>query len=129
MKRKKKCFGVLAAVMLVWAAPAMGHDECDDDPPKPVAVVESAKPRLVGDVAIKLFQFQPEHIEVRPGTAVRWVNEDEILHTVTAEKKENGFAASLDGKGTSFSFIFSQPGMYRYFCERHEHMRGEVLVR
>jgi plastocyanin len=48
---------------------------------------------------------------------------------VTAEKKENGFAASLDGKGTSFSFTFAQPGMYPYFCERHEHMRGEVLVR
>ena len=117
MKRKKKCLGVLAAVMLVWAAPAMGHDECDDDPPKPVAIVESAKPQPVGDVAIKLFQFQPGRIEVRAGTAVRWVNEDEILHTVTAEKKEDGFAASLDGKGRSFSFTFAQPGTYRYFCE------------
>ena len=130
MKRKKKCFGVLAAVMmLVWAAPAMAHEECDDDPPKPAAVAESAKAPSVGNVAIKLFQFQPERIEVRPGTLVSWVNEDEIVHTVTAEKKDNGFAASLDGKGTSFSFIFSQPGMYRYFCERHEHMRGEVSVR
>jgi plastocyanin len=129
MKRKKKCLGVLAAVMLVWAAPAMGHDECDDDPPKPAAIVESAKPQPVGDVAIKLFQFQPGRIEVRAGTAVRWVNEDEILHTVTAEKKEHGFAAPLDGKDTTFSFTFAQPGTYRYFCERHEHMRGEVLVR
>lgn len=129
MKRKKKCCGVLAAVMLVWAAPAIAHDECDDDPPKPAAVFESAKPQPVGNVTIRLFQFQPGRIEVRPGAAVSWVNEDEILHTVTAEKKENGFAASLDGKGTSFSFTFAQPGMYRYFCERHEHMRGEVLVR
>ena len=129
MRRKKKCFGVLAAVMLVWAAPAMAHDECDDDPPKSAAVAESAKAPSVGNVAIKLFRFQPERIEVRSGTSVSWVNEDEIVHTVTAEKKENGFAASLDDKGTSFSFIFSQPGMYRYFCERHEHMRGEVLVR
>jgi plastocyanin len=60
---------------------------------------------------------------------VSWVNEDDILHTVTAEKKENGFAAYLDGKGQSFSFSFAQPGTYSYFCERHEHMRGEVLVR
>ncbi len=107
----------------------LGHDECDDEPLKPAAVVEGAKPQPLGNVAIKLFQFQPGRIEVRPGTLVSWVNEDEILHTVTAEKKENGFAASLDGKGGSFSFTFAQPGTYSYFCERHEHMRGEVLVR
>ena len=130
MKRKKKCFGVLAAVMmLVWTGPAIAHDECDDDPPKPAAVAESARPQPVGNVTIRLFQFQPERIEVKPGTTVSWVNEDEILHTVTAETKENGFAASLEGKGRSFSFTFSQPGTYSYFCERHEHMRGEVLVR
>ena len=57
MKRKKKCCGVLAAVMLVWAAPAIAHDECDDDPPKPAAVFESAKPQPVGNVTIRLFQF------------------------------------------------------------------------
>ncbi len=129
MKRRYKVFTAVAAVMLAWAAPALGHDECDDDPPKPAAVVESAKPQPLGNVAIKLFQFQPGRIEVRAGTAVSWINEDEILHTVTAEKKEDGFAASLDGKGRSFSFIFAQPGTYGYFCERHQHMRGEVLVR
>ena len=41
---------------------------------------------------------------------------------------ENSFAADLDGKGRSFSFTFAQPGSYRYYCDRHEHMRGEVLV-
>jgi plastocyanin len=60
---------------------------------------------------------------------VTWVNDDEILHTVTTEKKENGFNASLDGKGKSFSRTFSQSGTYSYYCDRHEHMRGEVLVR
>lgn len=129
MRRKQKSFGVLAAAILAWAAPAIGHDECDDEPLKPAAVAEGVKPQPLGNVAIKLFQFQPGRIEVRPGTLVSWVNEDEILHTVTAEKKENGFAAYLDGKGQSFSFTFAQPGTYSYFCERHEHMRGEVLVR
>lgn len=129
MKRKQKSLSVLAAVILAWAAPAMGHDECDDEPPKPAAVAENAEPQPLGNVAIKLFQFQPARLEVRAGTAVSWVNEDEILHTVTAEKRENGFRASLDGKGGSFSFTFAQPGTYGYFCERHEHMRGEVLVR
>jgi len=127
MKHKQKRFGLLAAIMLVSSAPAFAHDECDDDPPKPAAMAAKSQP--AGNVTIRLFQFQPGRIEVRPGTAVTWVNEDEILHTVTAEKKEDGFAADLDGKGRSFSFTFAQPGSYSYFCERHEHMRGEVLVR
>ena len=45
------------------------------------------------------------------------------------EKKGGGFDASLDGKGKSFSFTFSQPGIYTYYCDRHEHMRGEIEVR
>ena len=126
---KRKLTGLTILAMLVWAAPAMGHDECDDDPPKPAATAEAAKPDPMSQVAIKLFQFQPAKIEVNRGTTVSWINQDEILHTVTAEKKENGFAASLDGKGKRFSFSFAQPGTYSYFCERHEHMRGEVLVR
>jgi plastocyanin len=129
MKRKQKRSAVLAVVMLAWAAPVLGHDECDDDLKKPAAVGESAKPQPVASVTIKLFQFQPSRIEVRPGSTVTWMNDDEILHTVTTEKKENGFNASLDGKGKSFSRTFSQSGTYSYYCDRHEHMRGEVLVR
>jgi plastocyanin len=126
LKHKQKRFGLLAAIMLVSSAPALAHDECDDDPPKPAPM--AAKPQPAANVTIRLFQFQPARIEVRPGTTVTWVNEDEILHTVTAEKEENSFAADLDGKGRSFSFTFAQPGSYRYYCDRHEHMRGEVLV-
>jgi plastocyanin len=128
MKRRQKSFAVLA-VMLAWAVPALGHEECDDDPPKPAAVVESTEAQPVANVTIKLFQFQPGRIEVRPGSTVTWMNDDEILHTVTSEEKENGFNASLDGKGKSFSRTFSQSGTYSYYCDRHQHMRGEVLVR
>ena len=56
-----------------------------------------------------------------------WINDDEIYHSVTADK--NGFAGFLDGKGKSFSFTFDQPGLYSYFCDRHEHMRGEIEVK
>ena len=80
-------------------------------------------------VVIKLFQFQPAQLQVKLGTTVTWVNQDEILHTVTLDGKAGGFDASLDGKGKQFSFRFTQPGVYRYYCDRHEHMRGEIEVR
>jgi len=66
---------------------------------------------------------------VKAGTTVIWLNDDEIFHSITADKKESGFDAPLDGKGKSFSFTFTQPGIYSYYCDRHEHMRGEIEVR
>jgi plastocyanin len=68
-------------------------------------------------------------LQVKAGTTVTWVNDDEIFHTVTVDSKDKSFDAPLDGKGKSFSFTFSKPGIYSYFCDRHEHMRGEIEVR
>ena len=135
MKRYWTSLGILTAVILVGISPVLAHDECDDeDQPKVVNAegVESVNPQSQANVTIKLFQYNPGRIQVQAGTTVTWMNEDEIFHTVTAvapEKKGGGFDASLDGKGKNFSFIFSQPGIYAYYCDRHEHMRGEIEVR
>jgi plastocyanin len=124
----------LAAVILVGISPVLAHDECDDEDQTKVANAEQDQsigpPFQSGsNVTIKLFQYQPRRIEVQAGTTVTWVNEDEIFHTVTTEKRERGFDAPLDGKGKKFTFTFSQPGIYTYYCDRHEHMRGEIEVR
>ncbi len=135
MKRHRISLAILAAILL-GSAPVLAHEECDEEDQSKVvsAQSESVSPQsqLGSDVTIKLFQYQPGRIQVKAGTTVTWMNEDEIFHTVTAgepEKKGGGFDASLDGKGKSFSFTFSQPGIYTYYCDRHEHMRGEIEVR
>jgi plastocyanin len=115
-------------------SPALLHDECDDAITKVASAsgVKAWGPPARNNVTIKLFQYQPGRIQVKAGTTVTWLNEDEIFHTVTAgepDKKGGGFDAVLDGKGKSFSFTFSQPGTYTYYCERHEHMRGEIEIR
>ena len=43
--------------------------------------------------AIRVFQFQPGALEVRPGTRVMWTNQDDITHTVTS-----GVPGSPDGR-------------------------------
>jgi plastocyanin len=134
MKRSGLCLGVLTAAVLVASAPVLAHEDCDGgDEAKPAMAErgEGAAAQSPGgaSVSIKLFQYQPGRILVKAGTTVTWVNDDEIFHTVTAEKKNGSFDAPLDRKGKSFSFTFSQPGTYAYYCERHEHMRGEIEVR
>jgi plastocyanin len=116
--------------------PLLAHDECDDVSQPKLTRAETHESLALqsqpeSKVTIKLFQYQPGRLQAGVGTMVTWLNEDEILHTVTAGEpdKGGGFDAALDGKGKSFSFTFSQPGTYTYYCERHEHMRGEIEIR
>jgi plastocyanin len=83
-------------------------------------------------VTIQTFQFRPTPIEVQTGTPVTWTNQDAILHTVTSgtpESRDHRFEAPLDGKGASSTMTFTQAGIYPYFCDRHQSMRGEIRVR
>lgn len=84
------------------------------------------------NVTIKIFQFKPTPIEVKSGTRVTWTNIDPITHTVTSgtpESRDNQFNSPLSGKDTTFSFTFTNPGTYPYFCDRHQSMRGEIQVK
>jgi plastocyanin len=83
------------------------------------------------DVEVKLFQFRPGALEVTLGSVVTWVNQDDVRHTVTAgtPKAPGGaFDAALAGKATTATIRFAEPGVYPYFCSRHQAMRGEVRV-
>ncbi|HWU40060.1 MAG TPA: plastocyanin/azurin family copper-binding protein [Candidatus Acidoferrum sp.] len=83
-------------------------------------------------VTIHTFQFSPTPLEVQAGTRVTWMNQDDITHTITSGvpgKQDGGFDSRLDGKGSTFSYTFTQPGTYPYYCNRHQSMRGEVHVK
>jgi plastocyanin len=80
---------------------------------------------------IQLFQYQPGRLEIKAGTTVTWVNQDEIQHTVTLGTPESRNAAvslPLPRQGATASFTFDHPGDYEYFCERHQSMRGQIRV-
>lgn len=129
MNRYRSRLAILAAAILIGSAPVWAHEECDEDDGSVASAVGGGMNGQPGrNITIKLFQYQPGRVQVKPGTMVTWINDDEIFHTVTMEKKD-GFNAPLDGKGKSFSFTFTQPGIYSYHCDRHEHMRGEIEVR
>ena len=93
-------------------------------------------------VLVSAFRFQPETLDIPAGTKVTWTNADAILHTVTAGtstkkddfgnyelKKSNAFDGTMDDQGKTFSFTFTTPGEYSYFCSRHNNMTGRVVVR
>jgi plastocyanin len=77
------------------------------------------------EVKIDNFTFGPQQITVKAGTTVTWINEDDIPHTVTSTGHFRSKALDTDDK---FSFTFTTPGTYEYFCSLHPHMTGSVVV-
>jgi plastocyanin len=82
-------------------------------------------------VEIHTFQFNQATLEIPVGTEVRWANRDAVEHTVTSgapDSADGRFAGRLADSGAVFRHRFDHPGTYRYFCERHHFMRGEIRV-
>ena len=86
-----------------------------------------AAPARAQIVQIRNFAFAPALLTVAPGTTVTWTNADEDPHTVTATGKAF-HSAALD-TGGHYSFTFTRPGDYAYFCSLHPHMIGRIVVR
>ena len=79
-------------------------------------------------VTIDNFTFSPAQITVPPGTRVVWTNRDDIPHTVVESTNPRALKSQPLDTWDAFSFVFSSPGTYRYFCSLHPHMQGTVIV-
>jgi plastocyanin len=77
-------------------------------------------------INIDNFAFTPAEATVKAGTKVRFVNHDDIPHTVVlADGKVRSKALDTDD---SFTFVFDKTGEFVYFCGPHPHMKGEIKV-
>jgi amicyanin len=92
-----------------------------------VAYLHAAAPASAEEVAVKIgnFTFGPQELKVKAGTTVTWTNEDDIPHTVVSPNSFRSKVLDTDGK---YSFTFTTPGTYKYFCSLHPHMTGTVIV-
>jgi plastocyanin len=97
----------------------------------PLTAPRSAAEAAQGEVAIRLFAYTPSTLTVSKGTTVTWTNGDDITHTVTAGApgQEARFEGRLAGKGAAYRHTFTEPGRYSYYCDRHQAMVGEILVK
>jgi amicyanin len=87
-----------------------------------------AGPALAADAEVKIdnFTFNPPRLIVKAGTTVTWDNDDDIPHTVVATGK--AFRSKTLDTEDKFSFTFTTPGTYEYFCSLHPHMTGSIVV-
>jgi plastocyanin len=78
------------------------------------------------EVKIDNFVFNPPELTIAVGTTVKFVNHDDIPHSVVDKNK--AFRSKALDTDDSFSFTFANAGTFDYFCGLHPHMTGKIIV-
>ena len=123
MKRLQKVLIAIAGLALLgFGLLSSVHGQGGTDAP-----LTADQPNLpTSSVAIDNFSFSPASITVPVGTTLTWTNRDDIPHTVVSDdQKFKSKALDTDEK---FSFTFTEPGTYSYFCSIHPKMVAKVIV-
>ena len=78
------------------------------------------------EIKIDNFVFNPPELTIAVGTTVKFVNHDDIPHSVVDKNK--AFRSKALDTDDSFTFTFANAGTYDYFCGLHPHMTGKIIV-
>jgi plastocyanin len=90
-------------------------------------LVARAQTTAAAAVSIDNFTFSPQQLTVKAGTTVTWTNKDDIPHGIAATGNTFKRSAAMD-TDDNYSFTFTTPGTYQYFCYIHPHMTGTIVV-
>ena len=93
---------------------------------RPGLAAQTADQSMTATVKIDNFSFEPMALTVAVGTTVTWTNNDDVPHTIVSEDKT--FKSKALDTDDKFSYTFSKPGTYKYFCSVHPKMTAEVVV-
>lgn len=112
--------GFAALVLAVVFAAAIGRTD-------PTSTSASPAP-AASPVVVKIanYAFSPQTVTITAGTAVKWINSDEVAHTATAN--DNSFDSGNLGQNATWTHTFTKPGKYPYVCSYHPNMTGTVIV-
>ncbi len=81
----------------------------------------------VGAFALTTTAYAPDTVSVKVGDSVKWVNNDNISHTSTANNGTT-FNSGTIAPGGSFTTTFNTAGTFQYHCAIHPGMVGTVTV-
>lgn len=130
------------------ATPALQATPCAASPAARASASPKASPAPPQMVRMtNQLRFDPDHLTIRAGETVVWLNDSVLPHTATGDPAQNPVADSHpeyitlpDGAGAwgspllqpgeSFQHTFLVPGAYRYICIPHvlSGMRATITV-
>ena len=77
-------------------------------------------------VYMKNSAFFPATMTLTAGKPVAWINDDNVIHSVTAD--DGSFDSGDIQPGATFNRTFSTPGTFPYHCRYHKGMTGTVIT-
>ena len=92
------------------------------------SVAQAQQKASTMEVKVDNFSFGPVTLTVPVGTTVTWINRDDIPYTIVSTDDPKAFKSKVLDTDEKFSFAFSKPGTYPYFCSIHPKMTGQVIV-
>ena len=120
MIRKFVCIASLLAVVMVVMVLLLAAS--------PNVTANTQQSATTAEVKIDNFSFSPTTITVAVGTTVTWTNHDDIPHTVVSSDDSKALKSKVMDTDEKFSFTFTKPGTFPYFCSVHPKMTGTVVV-
>jgi plastocyanin len=135
MRRRSGALVLAALVALVTVACGDdGDSDAADDAAdlEDVVVIEGSE----AEVDSLDNSFNPQNIQVAPGTTVVWENKGRTDHDIVPAGEDQpgewGVDRSAFGPGDVYEHTFEEPGIYRYYCTLHgtdeAGMIGAVVV-
>ncbi len=110
-----------------------------------IMLMSAATPAMAKDYTIravtnpkreKPYYFSPDHLTIRPGDSVTFVNAQNDAHDIMFDAVPKGLkdkiivSPMLTKKGESWSHTFTVAGSYHFHCHPHEifGMQGVLIV-
>jgi len=78
-------------------------------------------------VTVDNFSFGPETLTVPANSTVTWINKDDVPHVIASD--DGVFRSKALDTEDKYSYTFTKPGTYPYYCSVHPKMVGKVIVK
>ncbi|MCL8016416.1 cupredoxin family copper-binding protein [Streptomyces sp. AS02] len=79
-------------------------------------------------VTMSGYAYSPATLTIPAGSTVTWTNQDTAPHDVKTTSGPAAVHSPMLNKGGSWSFTFTTPGTYAYYCTVHPNMTARIVV-
>ena len=83
-------------------------------------------PQPPAQVQVDNFTFGPDTLTIPVDSTVTWLNKDDVPHVIASH--DGVFRSKALDTDDKYSYTFTKPGIYEYFCSIHPKMMGKIVV-
>ncbi len=121
--RARSVVAAVALSLMVLAGCGGGSSAPADTSAEAAAALDPSQPVVI---SLKSLRFSPSKVTVKVGQRVDFVWQESVAHNVIFDAKRK--SKTVSRKGTIWSTTFDAPGTFKYKCNLHPGMNGQITV-